>query len=151
LTGSAHAHLAGALLQLGRVDDAIASIATAQAARAAAETKLGQLINTVSAQIYLATDRPDDALEHARAALDIAQLDAHIDEVDAETRLVYAQALLGCGLAVEARDAVDDAADRIRTRAAAMPPEVRQSFLERVPWNVHTMQLEAQLAKQPNT
>jgi hypothetical protein len=65
-----------------------------------------------------------------------------VDGEEEVIRLAYAEALFEAGDRVGAREAIASAKERLTDRAARIQdPELRKSFLERVPENARTMAL----------
>ncbi len=88
----------------------------------------------------LAEGRPAEALAAAEEAISLLTALDGIEEGEALIRVVYAEALAAAGDAAGARAAAAEARERLLARAArVVDPELRRSFLERVPENARTM------------
>jgi eukaryotic-like serine/threonine-protein kinase len=97
--------------------------------------------------IELARGDAEDALRATSGALQSVNAPGGVESGDALIRLVHAQALLALGRRDEARDALGAAKDRLLERAAQIrDPDLRQSFLDRVPENRKTLELAQSLA-----
>ncbi len=95
----------------------------------------------MTAEIELARGRPAEAMTAAAEAESILRA-AVLDEGEALVRLVHALALHETGHLGEARTAIAAAEARLLERAAKIvDPELRRSFLERVPENARTSAL----------
>jgi tetratricopeptide (TPR) repeat protein len=149
--GAAHADLATVLLLLGveaaperhartGLDLLAASPADPPLADDARASALAAL-----AEILLADQRTDEALEAARAALALvpaAEGGRRLDSAEARARLVHVEALAAAGDHAGARTALAEARGRLLTRAAALGDTVlRRSFLEGVPEHARTLDL----------
>jgi eukaryotic-like serine/threonine-protein kinase len=94
------------------------------------------------AKIRLTEGRPDEALADARKAAEVLAELGGIDEGEAQVRLTYAEALRAGGDIAGAEEAIAEARSRLLERAAKISdPELRRSFLERVPENAETLSL----------
>jgi serine/threonine protein kinase/tetratricopeptide (TPR) repeat protein len=84
----------------------------------------------------------DEAMTHAQAAMAMLEEMGGVDEGEAMIRLAHVEGLLGVGRDDEAKAALTRARDRLLDRAALIrSPELRASFLERVPENARTLAL----------
>jgi eukaryotic-like serine/threonine-protein kinase len=136
--------LALILLQIGRLDEA------EDKARRAVDLCSHQpppraLALSVLARIHLHQGRVREACEGAQTAMDLLRRLGGIEAGEALVRLVFAEARFAQGRLREAREAISEAAARLRARSAKIdPPAWRESFLQEVPENARTLQLELQ-------
>jgi ATP/maltotriose-dependent transcriptional regulator MalT len=97
---------------------------------------------SVTARIHLVRGEATDALVAARAAHQKMIADSVVNDVEADVRLVYAEALEATGDRAEALTGMTVARDRLRARAATITtPERRERFLTDVPTHARTMRL----------
>ncbi|WP_437940222.1 serine/threonine-protein kinase [Sorangium sp. So ce341] len=139
--GWSRTYLAGILRSAGRLDEAevearraAALLETAQQAQVAARATL--------ASVLLARGRSAEALAESREA--VAQLAAveSVEEGEALTRLVYAEALFAAGDRAGARAAIAEARDRLLAVAMRIAdPGMRERFLRDVEENARTLEL----------
>jgi tetratricopeptide (TPR) repeat protein len=133
---SSRAALADVLLLAGDLDRA------EQEARRAVETGRAPwswYFMATLADVLVARGRAAEALEVARVAH--APLDSGEHVIgEAKIRLVFGEALAATGDIARARDVIAIARDRLLARAARISdPDLRRSFLERVPENERTL------------
>lgn len=134
-------YLAHILARGGHLDEALA-ITTRICARDDLSPTFRAYALAMAAHVRLLRDENVDALEAARAAHE--QLDAlkSVDEGESLIRLVWAEALYANGLEGEARQAIVEAEQRVRSRAARMTNSaIREAFLTQVPENALTIEL----------
>jgi tetratricopeptide (TPR) repeat protein len=141
MTACGDAYLAE-ILTMGRQYDA-----AERAARAALELvhdrshEVRALAQASLARVLLATRREREALEIARQAYSLLPGSVGVG-AEAPVRLALAEALRANGEETSALEAVRAARDRLVDRAAKIAsPELRRSFLERVPANARTLRL----------
>jgi eukaryotic-like serine/threonine-protein kinase len=92
------------------------------------------------AEVHQAEGRPREALAAAQKAMAMLVSLGGIEEGESLIRLMYAEALDAALERDAARAALTEARDRLLARAARIAdPELRQSFLERVPENARTL------------
>ena len=83
-----------------------------------------------------------EALIAAHDAKRLLDATGGVEEGEALARVVYAEALAHAGDHDAARAAIKEAIDRLRVRASWLrDPEMRRTFMERVPENARTMEL----------
>ncbi|WP_437969915.1 protein kinase [Sorangium sp. So ce260] len=138
--GWSRTYLAGILRSAGRLDEAevearraVALLETAQQAQVAARATL--------ASVLLARGRSAEALAESREAM--AQLAAveRVEEGEALTRLVYAEALFAAGDRAAARAAIAEARERLLAVALRIAdPRTRDGFLRNVEENARTLE-----------
>ncbi|XXX79994.1 protein kinase [Sorangium sp. So ce134] len=139
--GWSRTYLAGILRSAGRLDEAevearraVALLETAQQAQVAARATL--------ASVLLARGRSAEALAESRGAM--AQLAAveRVEEGEALTRLVHAEALFAAGDRAAARAAIAEARERLLAVALRIADaRVRDGFLHDVEENARTLEL----------
>jgi tetratricopeptide (TPR) repeat protein len=106
----------------------------------------------VLARVLLDAGRPAEAREAAARGMGILGSLGGIDGGESSIRLVHAEALHAAGARDEARQAVAAARARLLARAERIPsPELRASFLERVPDNARTLALARAWEDAPHT
>ncbi|APR86396.1 Adenylate cyclase [Minicystis rosea] len=94
------------------------------------------------ADFALAQGRTEEALGHAREAMEILTKLGGIEEGESQIRLAHAEALAAAGEVEAARVAIVEARDRLLARAGRISkPTLRESFLEGVPENARTLAL----------
>jgi tetratricopeptide (TPR) repeat protein len=94
----------------------------------------------VLAQVLLARDRAEEALEHAQQAMSLLTELGGVEEGEALVRLSLAEALRANGASERAREAIRAARDSVLAAAASIDdPERRRSFLENIPENARTL------------
>jgi tetratricopeptide (TPR) repeat protein len=103
------------------------------------------LARAVAAQAFLALDRPQQALDEARAGLAaIGTMKGFNGEGEVPIRLAYAEALHASGHEPEACGAIAEARRRLLERAELIANlDMRQSFLDQVIENRRTLELAA--------
>jgi ATP/maltotriose-dependent transcriptional regulator MalT len=103
------------------------------------------------AEVLLARGQPAKALAEARKAMALLSSLGKVEDGEALTRLVYAEALFATGDRAAARAAIADARDRLLAAAARISdPRRRDSFLRNVPENARTLELaRAWLSEDP--
>lgn len=130
MAGATRLYMSECLQDLSRLPDAEAAareglelLAAWPPERAAA---LGRL-----AAVLLAADRPDEALEHAGAAMQIvASVEGGLEQGEAEVRAAWAEALEATGSVSEAEAAWAEAVRWVEGKAAALGSvDVRRRFL----------------------
>ncbi len=142
LEAAARMYLAMILQRAGDLD-AAAKQAQEGFALAPAASPAQVHSGAVLARIRLWQGRAGEALEVARAAMDLLTTLGGIDEGEALLRLTYAEALAACGDRAPAQAAIRAAGARLRARAERISdPELRRSFLAAVPENARTIELE---------
>jgi tetratricopeptide (TPR) repeat protein len=100
----------------------------------------------LAAQIDLARDDVPRAVTRAAEADALLQELGVLDEGEGLVRLTWGEALRAAGRIGEAREALATARSRLLERAARIrDPELRRSFLERVPENARTLALARRL------
>ncbi len=139
--GGSRAYLALVLRDAGALDDAERearrSLACLEGALA-----LKPLAGAVLASVLLAAGRAEDALVAARDAMRWPDAGGNVEEGDALLRLTLARALFATGDAPEARRVLGVARDRLLRRAHTIEaPELRRSYLTRVPEHATTFEL----------
>ena len=102
---------------------------------------------SILARVLLHTSRAQEALAYAtRAHAQLEELEIAF-EGESLTRLVYAEALFGCGRVDEAKAAIVAAHVNLLERAGRITsPEAHWTFLERVPENVAIIRLAREWA-----
>ncbi|WP_434041106.1 MULTISPECIES: protein kinase domain-containing protein [Sorangium] len=131
--GQARVLLAQALIELGDLAQACAQASTAidETRAYPAEQSIAQ---ATLAHALLREGRALEALEAARAAIEIVTRVGGLDENEALVHLAWAEALDACGDEVAARAALAAAFNELRAEADAIEsPPLRRSFLEGVP------------------
>lgn len=94
------------------------------------------------ARLLVASGRAPEALVAARQAMELLVSLGGIEEGESLVRLAFAEALAATSEHAAAHDALATAKARLLERAALIvDPELRASFLEKVPENVRTMAL----------
>ncbi|HEY6560924.1 MAG TPA: protein kinase [Polyangiaceae bacterium] len=142
--GAAFTHICLARLYLDRAEYARAE---AQARVAASERDVPASLRAyavgILAAALLAERRVTDALRAASEAFQLLDVPSGLhDHGDAFVRLVYAEALFAAGQEAHASAALSSARERLMDRAARVDdPELRESFLSRVPENARILQL----------
>jgi tetratricopeptide (TPR) repeat protein len=141
--GVAFTHICLARLYLERAEYARAE-AQARAAASARDVSTGlrgYAVGVVAAAM-LGERRVTDALHAASEAYQLLGVPGGLDDGDAFVRLVYAEALFAAGQDARASAALSSARERLMDRAARIDdPELRASFLSRVPENARILQL----------
>jgi ATP/maltotriose-dependent transcriptional regulator MalT len=100
---------------------------------------------SVLARLHLHRGRVREAHEAAQAAMELLRRLGGVEEGEAFIRLVFAEARAAHGGIEAAREAIAEAAARLRARAAKIErPAWRKSFLEGVFENARTLELERQ-------
>jgi serine/threonine protein kinase len=100
------------------------------------------------ARFELGQGRVEEARALAAEAMGVLDSLGGIEEGESLIRLAHAEALWASGDLAQARAAVMHARDRLLERAARISrPELRKSFLERVPENARTLELTGLLAE----
>jgi tetratricopeptide (TPR) repeat protein len=148
IEGGSRLYLAMIHEERGELEDAEHEARTAMdAARAIPPTRA--VACGVLAKVLLARGRNDEALEAASEAMGLLESLGGLEEGESLVRLVHAEALYATGDREGARIALEAAAQRLTERASKLrDPELRRSFLERVPENARTMRLLAQRASE---
>ncbi|HMJ13692.1 MAG TPA: tetratricopeptide repeat protein, partial [Polyangiaceae bacterium] len=99
----------------------------------------------IVASALLGQRRVNEALQAAHEANELLDVPDMIEDGDSFVRLIYAEALFAAGQDARASAALSDAHQHLMQRAAHIDdPELRQSFLTRVPENARTLQLAEQ-------
>jgi tetratricopeptide (TPR) repeat protein len=141
--GTAYTHICFARLYLERGEHARAE---AQARAAADVTDIstslrGYAVGVVAAAL-LAQRRVKEALHAAQQAYALLDVPGGLDDGDSFVRLVYAEALFAAGQDARASAALQSARHVLLERAARIDdPELRDSFLDRIPENARTLSL----------
>jgi hypothetical protein len=114
----------------------------AEAARDVAWSVRGHALG-VLARALLAGGHVAPALSAAREAMAVVDSRGRLEEGEAFVRLVHAEALAAAGEHEAAKDALAAARRRLLARAGRIrDPAWRASFLERVPENARTLELD---------
>ncbi|MBK8257334.1 MAG: hypothetical protein IPK82_32250 [Polyangiaceae bacterium] len=124
------------------VGSAAAPAAKCLASATLARVHLARISNPPPGQRSASERDIREALMAAHDAKRLLDQTGGIDEGEALVRVVYAEALAHAGDHDAARAAIAEAFARLSARAAALSdPEMRASFLERVPENARTVEL----------
>jgi tetratricopeptide (TPR) repeat protein len=98
--------------------------------------------HAILADVLLRRGRATEARVEARAAMDLLEASGSEDG-EATIRLAWAESLHACGEHPAAGEQIRVAGDRLRARAERIPEaDLRDSFLEQVPENARTLELE---------
>ncbi len=101
----------------------------------------------VLAELALRRERPEEALTSAREAHRLLDALQGAEGADPFIRATLASALVACGALAEARAVAAEASDRLLASAGRIgDPQLRASFLERVPENARTLELVRRLS-----
>ena len=140
--GGSRAYLAMILRERGLLEEAEAEARRAVALLDAA-LALRPLAGAVLATILLAGGRAREALDTTRDALKWLESGGNVEEGDALLRVTAAQAMFATGDRSRARHVLDAARVRLIARADTIRrPELRRSFLEKVPEHALTLALK---------
>jgi eukaryotic-like serine/threonine-protein kinase len=143
MAAGSRAYLARMLLIAGDLERAAAE-ADASEAGSVDVPPIRVVALATRAQIRRAQGRAGEALESARAALDLLERVGGIEGGEALVRLAHAEALHAAGRADEARAAIDAARDQLVGRASRIVDEARRRQFLRVPEHARTLLLAEQ-------
>ncbi len=145
--GNARTYLAEILMMSGAHDGAMREAARAVELLSATPA-VAAYPNAILARATLAKGDARKAAEIARAAVAVADdLGSGLEESDALGRLTYAEALWALGERDDAREALNEAANRVRLRASRIADaSLRAGFLANVWENARTLDLEKRWA-----
>lgn len=112
----------------GHLDEAERQAHRAVDGAAGAPTIRAQALGVI-ARVHVARGDAATALRHVEEAYELLDQHGSAEGMDAEIRLVRAEALQAAGRTHDARRAIAEAAGRIRTQARRLPEDLRRSFL----------------------
>jgi tetratricopeptide (TPR) repeat protein len=103
----------------------------------------------VCSAVHLASSRPSEALSTARRAMELLASLGEVEEGETSIRLAFVEAHRTAGDLEAARAAAAEARSRLLASAAKIAdPELRRSFLTRVPENARILDLARELTGQ---